>query len=308
MANLVVFEQTHAALFGITFASGAEDYAEYLPKRNLEEDFFPGEIVGVKHGYISRNTDGADFIMVISHNPAVLGGLPPDGKEADYEMVAFMGQVPTRVVGEVAPGDYILSSGFHNGMGVAKHPSKMRPEDYKRILGVAWSGSEGKDLSMINVAVGLNTNDLADLVTKQGEQLNAQQAEIAALKSQIDRTNEILAELIPGFREAAGLGAAPVRVVQVADTDHHDDVHFVHSGEGDIVYHQLSDAELEAGLHRAEEIFREAGADLNEHPFWKRIHSDAGYKEEVLANVKTKLEKAVHSHRIIDKEMELLRK
>jgi hypothetical protein len=114
---------------------------------------------------------------------------------------------------------------------------------------------------------------------------------MAELKSQIDRTNEILAELIPGFREAAGMGAAPVRVAQVA-ADHHDDVHFVHSGEGDIVYHKLSDAELEAGLNRAEEIFREAGADLNEHPFWKRIHSDAGYKEEVLANVKTKLEKS----------------
>jgi hypothetical protein len=44
--------------------------------------------------------------MVISHNPAVLGGLPQDGKEEDYEMVAFMGQVPTRVVGDVAPGLY----------------------------------------------------------------------------------------------------------------------------------------------------------------------------------------------------------
>jgi hypothetical protein len=51
-------------------------------------------------------------------------------------------------------------------MGIAKHPSKMRPEDYKRILGVAWGGSEGKDLSMINVAVGLNTNDVADLVAQ----------------------------------------------------------------------------------------------------------------------------------------------
>lgn len=302
-ANLVVFENTHEALFGITFASGAEDYAEYLPKLNPEDDFLPGEVVGVKNGYITRNTEGADRIMVISHKPAVLGGLPQDGNEDHYEMVAFMGQVPTRMFGEVAPGDFILPSGFHNGLAIGRHPSKMKPEDYKKIIGIAWSGSEGNDLSMVKAAVGLTTNDLADLVVKQGEELKAQLAELEELKNQVARTNEILAELVPGFREAAGLEKSSARII-AAETSHADsEVHIAHPGEGDIVYYELSDEELEAGFKLAEDIFMQTGLDLNEHPFWNRIYTDPGYKEEVADNVRTKFRRAVHTHQKINEEI-----
>ena len=55
------------------------DYAEYLPKANPNEIFYPGDIVGIKGGYVTKKTDDADLIMVVSSRPIVLGNLPAKG-------------------------------------------------------------------------------------------------------------------------------------------------------------------------------------------------------------------------------------
>ena len=44
-ADLGTFISTHNDLRGITFASGSEDYAEYLNKYDPNETFMPGDIV-----------------------------------------------------------------------------------------------------------------------------------------------------------------------------------------------------------------------------------------------------------------------
>ena len=306
-ANLVVFDDTKVALFGITFASGSEDYAEYLPKANLADDMLPGEIVGVRHGTISRNTDGAEQIMVISHKPAVLGGLPADGKESEYEMVAFMGQIPTRVTGDVQRGDYILPSGFNNGIGIARHPNKMKIDDYKQILGVAWESSVGKDFSYVNVAVGLNNNDLVDVVKNQGNQIKEQQTLIDEMKNEIAKTQNVLADLIPGYREAAGLQPqniektiSAVAVKELADHEHY----IVVPNESNIVYYQVTDSDIEKAFTLAADVSRKAGVDLSIHPFWKRIQSDPNYKANVVEDIKEKLKYAYHMHKEINKAMD----
>ena len=132
-------------------------------------------ILSCKKWIYFKKPKDADKIMVISLKPIVAGGLPQDEDLTNYELVAFMGQVPTKVYGRVFAGDYILPSGYHNGSGIAKSPSLMRPEDYKRILGVAWEENEGGELGYINTAIGLNTNDLADLVKQQADQLKRSQ-------------------------------------------------------------------------------------------------------------------------------------
>ena len=71
-----VFKHTN---IGVTYQSGSGDYAEWLPKLNPGEKFVPGDIVGVKNGFISRNTSDADHFLVISHNPIVLGNMPEQG-------------------------------------------------------------------------------------------------------------------------------------------------------------------------------------------------------------------------------------
>lgn len=167
--ELATYESTRKGNAGVTYQSGAGDYAEWLPKADLLATFQPGEIIGVKNGQISHVTDGADHIFVVSTNPIILGNMPAGGNEAEYAKIAFMGQVPVKVSNYVEPGDYILASGNNDGLGVAVHPADMSIEDYRRIAGIAWSVKDPSGLA--NVAVGLNTNDLTDKVAAQAQEI-----------------------------------------------------------------------------------------------------------------------------------------
>lgn len=303
-ANLVLFDDNVEAEFGVTFASGAEDYAEYLPKLNPKETFMAGELVGLKNGFITKDTKGADQIMVISHNPAMLGGMPKAGTEEQYEMVAFMGQIPTRVIGEIEAGDYILPSGYANGLGIGKSKAEMKPSDYKKVLGVAWEESKGKPMSVVNVAIGLNTNDLAEVVDEQEQQLKAQQEEISQLKDQLNQTHAILAELVPGFKEAAGIESDQTQQGLVINPNQasaaDEQAHIVHPSKDDIIYYELTDEDIEAGFKMAEDIFKQTQMDINDHPFWNRIYNEAGYKDEVKAEIREKFTHAIHMHQAVN--------
>lgn len=308
---------THVALQGITFASGAEDYAEYLPKFNLEDKFSPGEVVGMKNGYISKNTWDADRIMVISHNPAVLGGLPGGGEEHKYEMVAFLGQIPTMVLGKVTAGDYILPSGNGDGFGIAKSPERMRADDYNQILGVAWENSKNNTFNMINVAVGLNTNDLTDLVSEQSEQIKDQKEEIESLKAETESLRDqmsILADLVPGFKEAAGIEGSGIAVDHDHDHDHGDEeLSFAEgsfeqqvvdaSERGEMIMIEITEQHFEEGLNLAKQKLLDAGQKLDDHPFWSKIESDASYKSSIFKKVKAKMDETLHYHNDINKRV-----
>ncbi len=182
IAEEVMYNKFMRDNIGVTYQSGAGDYAEWLPKSNLDEKFLSGDIVGVKEGHISKNTGEADHFMVISFNPIVLGNMPETGKEADYEKVAFMGQVPVKVFGKVNPGDYIIPGGKNNGTGIAVSPDNIQPDQYRQIVGIAWSGSESDQYGYVNLAVGLNANDVAKLSVKQDKKINEQEQEINSLK------------------------------------------------------------------------------------------------------------------------------
>ena len=192
------FVDFHSNYYGVTYESGAGDYAEWLPKANQKEIFKPGDIVGVHGGLISKQIYTNSKLMVISSQPIVLGNMPEEDKKAQYEKVAFLGQVPVRVAGKVSVGDYILASGNHDGLGRACPVSKLRAEDYGKIVGMAWSEADGKEEQFINVAVGLQTNDFAKLIIRQ-------EREIEALEKEFIETNEQLARMVPGFKPPAGL-------------------------------------------------------------------------------------------------------
>ena len=85
------------ASIGVTYQSGAGDYAEFLMKQQPDEKIFPGDIVGVRGGKVSKNIEGAEKVMVVSHKPIVLGNTPAEAAEKNFEKVAFMGQVPVKV-------------------------------------------------------------------------------------------------------------------------------------------------------------------------------------------------------------------
>jgi hypothetical protein len=162
---------------GVTYSSGAGDYAEWLERKEGERDLNYGEIVGVKAGIVSLNTkEQVDHFMVVSKRPIVLGKIPAKGKEQNFEKIAFLGQVPVKVTGSVAVGDYIIPSGNNDGFGVAINPAKMKIGDYSRIVGVAWEAAKDAPLNYVNVAVGINANDLTNKV----EELNQKVEQIMA--------------------------------------------------------------------------------------------------------------------------------
>ena len=175
---------------GVYFKSGGADYAEYLEKANYQESFMRGEVVGVIGGRISKNTLGAEKMMVISSNPIVLGNQQPEGQQQHYEKIAFMGQVPVRVVGAVNIGDYVLASGNHDGLAIAKSPDQMQLTDYKNIVGTAWEASQGQQLSLINVAVGINSNDLSDKVMALQEEMNQLKSQMAQVMRLLEQGSE----------------------------------------------------------------------------------------------------------------------
>lgn len=188
-SNQSTFQTTEQNNAGVAFVSGNGDYAEWLPKEKVDELFSYGDIVGVNGGNISKLTKNAANFMVVSKAPIVLGNMPPSEKEKiNYEKVAFMGQVPVKVIGHVEIGDYILPSGKNDGFGVAIHPTKMSAKQYREIVGVAWSSSTDQSgFSYINTAIGISQHVIADKLEhmqSEMDKLNTKMDEIvAALES-----------------------------------------------------------------------------------------------------------------------------
>ncbi len=327
IADKVTYTNYEEANIGVSFSSGAGDYAEWLPKKSTSETFNPGDIVGVTNGYVTKSTSGADKIMVISTRPIVLGNMPSGDDEVNYEKIAFMGQVPVKVLGDVIPGDYILPNVIGSGFGRAVHPENMKINDYKKIAGVVWSinGNIGDGLNLVNVAVGINTNDLTNVVYKQEEQLLALQAEQNQLRTQIEQSNSALKSLLPGYAEALGLDYSvdTLKDIQVGENDAHTEYDIVQSHEEDILYFEVSREQIKSSILMARETYAQMIVDANqanklfsdvnnksnsssenvalppisEHPFWQRIDSDPAYMEEIIQFVQSSMENTVHTHK-----------
>lgn len=186
IANSVTWSTEIHNQIGVSYSSGAADYAEWLERREDERDLRFAEIVGVRAGKISLNTSEADHYRVISKNPAVLGNAPDPTQAAKFEKVAFMGQVLVKIAGSAAVGDYIIPSGNNDGFGIAVHPKEMKIGDYARIVGVAWEAAPDEPINYINVAIGINSNDLS-------EQVELLEQKVQNIKGYLKGQNPLLA-------------------------------------------------------------------------------------------------------------------
>lgn len=281
------------ANIGVTYQSGAGDYAEWLPKQNVNERMIPGYVVGIKNGYISLDTKDADKILAISTNPIVLGNSPTEEREADFEKVAFMGQVPVRVLGKVNTGDYIVPSGNSDGYAKAIAPSLMTAEDYGRIVGVAWTKSEkNSPVSLINVAMGLNDGDINKVVVKQQNEINDLKAQLAAID---EKLNNILN------------GNTTTNDIQLEVTSKENHKTYQEQfqenipNEDQIVYYYVNIEEMKKGLELAEKQFIDAGGDVETHPFWSKIKTDSNFKATVVQKMKQKFDDAVDEFKRLNK-------
>jgi hypothetical protein len=183
---------------GITFNTAGADYAEYLPTRDPDEGFDPGEVVGVVDGTVTRATADADAAMVVSGRAAVSGNSPtPGGDPENHELVAFVGQVPATVRGPVEVGDVVVPSGEADGVGRAITPAEFTPEDGP-VVGQAWDASDGDGVAEVTVAVGLETGGaLAAVVERQQRTIDAQAARIDDLEGRLAALEAQLGSFAP---------------------------------------------------------------------------------------------------------------
>ncbi|MEM7085350.1 MAG: hypothetical protein AAF489_04165 [Bacteroidota bacterium] len=180
---------------GIVYGSKGADYAEWLEKEDPAENFRVGEVVGIKGGKISRNTQNADHVLTISLAPIVLGNMPDENKKDAFEKVGFMGQVPALVMGKVAKGDYIVASGNNDGFAKAIAPNDITLEDLKWVIGKAWTASEGNGKSLINVSVGLKSNEWVKILEQQETRMQLMEAKLKSLESLEEKLRKIEAKV-----------------------------------------------------------------------------------------------------------------
>jgi hypothetical protein len=159
----MIWDYSH---LGVTYESAAGDYAEWLERKDVNELMTAGDIVVVNGGKITKNTNEAEQFMAVSTSPIILGNMQENDRENKFEKIAFMGQVPIKVRGAVNSGDYILPSGLNDGTGIALAPDLMTIDEYGKIVGRAWSSSSNESLKMVNVYVGVHSNDIGQLLQR----------------------------------------------------------------------------------------------------------------------------------------------
>jgi hypothetical protein len=254
---------------GVSFASANGDYAEWLEKMDTHEKFSFGDIVSVAGGKISKRTEAATKLMVISMSPIVLGNMPAAAREKDFEKVAFMGQVPVKVKGLANVGDFILASGKNDGTGIAVHPSKMILGDYKKIVGVAWSASHLREgVAYVNLAVGINNNDLVHQLEKQQTEVNELRGQLAAVMTYLKAKDPSFKLQIPTAEPAFATKQDNV-IPEV--TNSFSELEYVNR----LINEKPELLEKARSIVKAK--FENQGLDLNKYPALQKLFSDQEY-------------------------------
>ena len=294
---------------GVTYESGAADYAEWLPKTLPGEKFVASDIVGIKDGKISKNTTNADHCMVISTKPIVLGNTPEEGKEKEYEKVAFMGQVPVRVMGKVDLGDYILPSGKNDGLGIARKPKDLSPYEYRKVVGIAWSaGNSPAGFNVINIAVGMNHKTTAQVIEEQTNHIVIMEKEIDKMQEEIKNINNALVTVMPTYKEVRGLESngtlielfkgldfdqpKVVSARKMKSLERQDGIAAEQQAPNQMDVQIIPQQEVERGYLEARQKFIDAGGDPETDPFYSRMERDPKYRELMLQNINRMLNKS----------------
>ena len=163
---------------GVEYGSGHGDYAEWLERVDAKEAISRGDIVAVKGGKITKNLDGAEQIMAVSEHPIILGNIPEAGTKHLGNNVAFMGQIPVKIMGPVATGDYIVGKGSIPGYGVAINPKDMTIEDFKLTVGRSWDENLKNGPKMVNTVVGVHNGDYFKILQKYEQKFKDSEARL----------------------------------------------------------------------------------------------------------------------------------
>jgi len=171
---------------GVEYSSGFGDYAEWLERADHHELISAGDIVAVKGGKITRDLANAEQIMAISSNPIVLGNIPEAGKDPLGNKVAFMGQIPVKIMGPVASGDYIVANGNIPGYGVAIHPVDMSAELMRLAVGRSWENLTGAGPKLVNTVVGVHNGDYIHIIQRLSQQVEETGSRLTSIENKLE--------------------------------------------------------------------------------------------------------------------------
>jgi hypothetical protein len=171
---------------GIEYSSGNGDYAEWLERANPKEDISFGDIVAVKGGKITKDIAGAEQIMAVSKKPIVLGNVPEASKTNKGNNIAFMGQIPVKVMGAVQSGDYIVAKSEVPGYGIAIHPKDMKVEDFKLAVGRSWDSNLKAGPKMVNTVVGVHNHDFLNIIGGLQKKADQTEERLKAIESMLN--------------------------------------------------------------------------------------------------------------------------
>ena len=171
---------------GVEYISGHGDYAEWMERSDIEEVISAGDIVGVRGGKITKDLQGAEQIMAISTKPIVNANMPQQDKVALGNSIAFMGQIPVKIIGSVTTGDFIVAKGNIPGYGVAIKSSNMTTEDFRLVVGRAWETIEGDGPKMVNTLVGIQNNDFLKIIERYQQKLESAEERLNAIEKRLN--------------------------------------------------------------------------------------------------------------------------
>lgn len=164
---------------GVVFGSPGADFAEFMPVQSNEEDFSPGDVVGIVDGKVTFNTRETSKVMVITDSPIVVGNQHDNG--SNHEMVGFIGQVSVKVIGKVNAGDWIVASDLSDGTGVSIGPVEITLDH--KIVGQAWESNDDPGVKRVNTVIGLDHSQAKDVIIKNVQkEMKTQQLEIKDLQ------------------------------------------------------------------------------------------------------------------------------
>lgn len=174
------------AAIGVEYSSGNGDYAEWLVRSNPAESINKGDIVGVIGGKITKDLKDAEQVMAVSHNPIVLGNVPDDGKVAYGNNIAFMGQIPVKILGPAVSGDYIVGNLNTPGYGRAIKPADMTIQDFKFAVGRAWESNEAGGPKLVNTVIGVHNGDYIKILKKFEEKVEKTENRLQSLEQKVE--------------------------------------------------------------------------------------------------------------------------
>jgi hypothetical protein len=170
----------------VSFRSfGGADFAECLPRLDPDEAMMEGDVVGIFAGRISRSTENAQHVSVVTRRPIVVGNAPQNETRHLYDQVSFLGQVPVRVRGAVQEGDYIIPSGLNDGVGLAMKPENIQLDHSRQIVGQAWASDPDEGVKMVTAVIGVPPAALQSIVGRQQAQHEDLTEEISRLREEL---------------------------------------------------------------------------------------------------------------------------